>query len=159
MFVSLPKNQEKSKIFVIFLMFLANCCLLMTSLTYSLISGIILLFFLVLGMVLIPLEWVSSTNCAYPSLTANLPNPTCFPDVFLLPYKALLWAPQLLETHSKGLKTILKTRKNSRMIPEISEKVRLAIKRQQLARNIKKMTKFFDFSWFFGNETNIWISC
>ena len=35
---------------------------------------------------------------AYPSLTANLPNPTCFPDVFLLPYKALLWAPQLLKT-------------------------------------------------------------
>ena len=85
-------------------------------------------------------------HCAYPSLTANLPNPTCFPDVFLLPYKALLWAPQLLETHSKGIKTIPKTRKNSRVIPEISEKVRLAIERQQLARNIKKMTKFFDFS-------------
>ena len=60
-------------------------------------------------------------HCAYPSLTANLPNPTCFPDVFLLPYKALLWVPQLLETHSKGIKTIPKTRKNSRMIPEISE--------------------------------------
>ena len=98
-------------------------------------------------------------HCAYPSLTANLPNPTCFPDVFLLPYKALLWVPQLLKTHPKGIKTIPKTRKNSRVIPEISEKVRLAIERQQLARNIKKMTKSFDFSWSFGKETNIWISC
>ena len=83
---------------------------------------------------------------AYPSLTANLPNPTCFPDVFLLPYKALLWAPQWLETHSKGRKIIPKTRKYSRMISEINEKVRLAIKRHQLARNIKKTAKFFDFS-------------
>ena len=83
-------------------------------------------------------------HCAYPSLTANLPNQTCFPDVFLLPYKALLWVPQLLETHFKGIKTIPKTRKNSRMIPEISEMVRLAIKRLQLARNIKKVMKFFD---------------
>ena len=60
--------------------------------------------------------------------------------VFPLPKKLQL------ETHSEGIKIIPKTRKNSRMIPEISEKVRLAIKGQQLARNIKKMTKFFDFS-------------
>ena len=95
-----------------------------------------------------------STLC----LTANLPNPTCFPDVFLLPYKALLWVLQSLEMHSKGIKIIPKTRKNSKMIPEISEKVRLAIKRQQLARNIKKIMNFFYFSRFFGTETNIWIS-
>ena len=74
-------------------------------------------------------------------------------------YHCVLLASQQLDTHSKGRKIIPKTRKNSRMIPEISEKVRLAIKRQKLARNIKKMMKIFDFSQFFGNETNIWISC
>ena len=47
----------KSKFFMFF-MFLANCCLLMASLTFSAISGITLLFLLILGMILIPLEWV-----------------------------------------------------------------------------------------------------
>ena len=42
--------------FLFFFMFVANCCLVMASLTFSLISGIILVFFLVLGMILIPSE-------------------------------------------------------------------------------------------------------
>jgi hypothetical protein len=52
------------------------------------------------------------------------------------------------------------------VIPEMAEKVRLAIKRQQLARNMEKIGEkskktviCFDFSYFFGDETNIWISC
>ena len=44
----------------IFFMFLANCCLLMASLTFSFISGIPLLFLIVLGMILIPSECVGS---------------------------------------------------------------------------------------------------
>jgi hypothetical protein len=73
-----------------------------------------------------------------------------FPDVFLSSYKPLLWASQYLETHSKGIKIIPKTTKNSRGIPEMAEKVYLTIKRQQLARNmkeieekLKKKMKFF----------------
>ena len=40
---------------------------------------------------------------------------------------------------SEGIKIIPKTIKNSRGIPEMNEKVKLAIKRQQLARNMKKI--------------------
>ena len=50
---------------------------------------------------------------------------------------------QSLETHSEGIKIIPKTSKNSKVILEIAEKVRLAIKGQQLARNIKKTAIFF----------------
>ena len=39
----------------------------------------------------------------------------------------------------RGYQNHPQTSKNSRMIPEINEKVKLAIKRQQLARNIKQM--------------------
>ena len=53
--------------------------------------------------------------------------------VFPLPKKLQL------ETHSEGIKIIPKTRKNSRGIPEMNEKVKLAIKSQQLARNMKKI--------------------
>ena len=53
------KNQRKLLFYLFFFMFLANFCLLMASLTFSLISGIILVFLLVLGMFLIPSEWVS----------------------------------------------------------------------------------------------------
>ena len=63
MFVSLPKNQEMflkiGCFFKFFISFLANCCLVMASLTFSAILGITLLFLLVLGMILIPSEWVS----------------------------------------------------------------------------------------------------
>ena len=48
-------------------MFLTNDCPSMASLTFSLISGIILLFFLVLGMIFLPLEWVSSYSEAHNS--------------------------------------------------------------------------------------------
>ena len=47
----------------------------------------------------------------------------------------------------------------------MNEKVKLAIKRQQLARNMKKIGEkskkkiYFYFSQFFGNEANIWIFC
>ena len=45
----------------------------------------------------------------------------------------------------------------------MNEKVKLAIKRQQLARNMKKIgeksKKKKIFLSFFGNETNFWISC
>ena len=41
-------------------MFLANCCLLMANLTFLVISGILLLFLVVLGIILIPMENVSS---------------------------------------------------------------------------------------------------
>ena len=58
------KNRKKMPFFWFFFMFLANCCLLMASLTFSLISGIILVFFLVLGMILIP-SWVSSNRGAH----------------------------------------------------------------------------------------------
>jgi hypothetical protein len=44
-----------------------------------------------------------------------------------------------LETPFERIEIIPKTRKNSRGIPEMAEKVRLAIKRQQLARNMKKI--------------------
>ena len=64
---------------------------------------------------------------------------------------------------SEGIKIIPKTIKNSRGIPEMNEKVKLAIKRQQLARNMKKIgeksKKKKIFLSFFGNETNFWISC
>jgi hypothetical protein len=46
-------------------MFLANCCLVMANLTFSAISGITLLFLLILGMILIPSEWVSSYCVAH----------------------------------------------------------------------------------------------
>ena len=53
------KNQKKSHFFYfspVFFMFLANCCFSTASLTLSVISGITLLFLLVLGMILIPSE-------------------------------------------------------------------------------------------------------
>ena len=56
---------------------------------------------------------------------------------------------QSLETHSEGIKIIPKTSKNSRVIPERAEKVRLAITSQQLARNMKKNQKNGNFFLFF----------
>ena len=45
------------------------------------------------------------------------------------------------KTHSEGIKIIPKINKNSRVIPEMAGKVRLAIKRQELARNMIKIWK------------------
>ena len=76
----------------------------------------------------------------YPSLTANLPNPTClvnsqtFSNHHLKPYYGL-------ESLSEGIKIIPQTRKSRREIPKMAEKVRLASTRQQLARNMKQNQK------------------
>ena len=83
-----------------------------------------------------------------PILTANLSNPTClvnlqtFSNHHVKPYYGL-------ETLSKGIKITPKTRKSSKVIPEMAEKVRLAITRQQLARNMKKNKKSCEIFWFF----------
>ena len=108
-------------------MFLANYCLLMASLTFSLISWIILLFFLVLGMIFLPLEWVSSYSEAHNSRSI-------FPITVKSPIKA-----RIVALDSKSIKIIPKTSKNIRGIPDMNEKVKLANKRQQLARNMKKI--------------------
>ena len=60
-----------------------------------------------------------------------------FPDVFQSSYKALLWVQQ----YPEGIKIIPKTSKKSREYPEMNKKVKLAIKSQQLARNMKKNKK------------------
>ena len=76
----------------------------------------------------------------YPILTANLPNPTCLVN-FSRRFPITIKSPIIPSSvfHSEGIKIIPQTSKNSRGIPDINEKVKLAIKRQQLARNMKKI--------------------
>ena len=119
----------KIAVFLFFFIFLANCCLVMASLTFSALSGITLLFLLVLGMILIPLEWVSS-NCI---------------GLYMIGKRPEIDLTSWINTHSEGIKIIPKTSKNSKVIPELAEKVRLAITRQQLVRNMKKNQKNSNF--------------
>ena len=63
-----------------------------------------------------------------------------------------------------GTKMIPRTSQSRKVIPEMIEKVRLAIRRQQLANNMKKNHKkqrnFLIFlSFLVTRQTNIWISC
>ena len=131
----------------IFSMFLANCCLLMASLTFSFISGIPLLFYTVLGMILIPSECVGSYCAAQNRAfygnrkTAGIPGNS---SSWHIP-RVSKSSPKLSKIAEGSLRLMRRPLKGSNW-PETW-------------RKLEKIQKKLIFLSFFGNETNFWISC